>query len=510
MEKKKIAITGGIVGMFSQVITLLMKFVVRTFVIRIFGVEILGLEGVLLDIVSTLSLAELGITAAMLYRLYEPVAKNDNKRIGELLATYKLVYSMISVIIVVFAVIIGALLPKIITGVKLDFQFIYIAFILQVANTVASYMLAYQRVLLNADQRKTYCMVVDLIANVCFSVLKLLAIVIWHNYFVYLALSIVQTISANVWLKIHSRKLYGSKVFQYSRNPLDFKNLIDDAKQVLGGKLAAYAYNSTGNIVVSICISTVAVGYLSNYKYIAQSLKTLVNSSMAVMQPLIGRVLNDDNKPDKTFDILCIYSFVRIIIGVVTVVPFVLLSDLFVQIWTGNAGYVLSRTIVFLLAIDYYIGCVYGPLGEYMLGKGMFKEEKNITIKAAIMNLLLCIIGARFFGYNGLLFGTAVTQAYMWIGKGRVIFNKLYDSKKEYVAKYMQLNLLGLLSIFFSIVLSEVILSQVVIDNSIVMFIIGGVITVVLAIILLILLSYRTNECKYIINMCKSIVRKKG
>ena len=72
------------ISMAAQVIYLLVNFVLRRFFIQYFGMEILGINGVLADVLNTLSLAELGIQSAITFRLYEPLAKGRMDEVNEI------------------------------------------------------------------------------------------------------------------------------------------------------------------------------------------------------------------------------------------------------------------------------------------------------------------------------------------------------------------------------------------------------------------------------------------
>lgn len=69
----------------SNFILLIMKsvfaFVTRTVFIYCLGKEALGLNGLFTNILSMLSLAELGVGTAINFSLYEPLAKKDDKKI---------------------------------------------------------------------------------------------------------------------------------------------------------------------------------------------------------------------------------------------------------------------------------------------------------------------------------------------------------------------------------------------------------------------------------------------
>ena len=63
---------------------------------------------------------------------------------------------------------------------------------------------------------------------------------------------------------------------------------------MFAGKMAAYIYNSTDNIIVSAFVSTIAVGRLVNYTTISTGLKTLCSSVMTPMEPFIGNAIAKD------------------------------------------------------------------------------------------------------------------------------------------------------------------------------------------------------------------------
>ena len=68
-------------GYISNFIILCMGFLQRTVFIGVLGETLLGVNGLYTDILSMLSLAELGIGSAMNYSLYKPVANGDQEKI---------------------------------------------------------------------------------------------------------------------------------------------------------------------------------------------------------------------------------------------------------------------------------------------------------------------------------------------------------------------------------------------------------------------------------------------
>ena len=57
----------------GNIVNILTKFVLQKVFIDSLGVEYLGLNGVLTNIISALSIVELGISSAIIFNLYEPI-----------------------------------------------------------------------------------------------------------------------------------------------------------------------------------------------------------------------------------------------------------------------------------------------------------------------------------------------------------------------------------------------------------------------------------------------------
>ena len=91
----------AIANIVAQFIILLINFGTRKIFIVAFGKNYLGISGLYSNILSVLSLAELGVGSAILYCLYKPVSENDYKHINALINYYKKLYRIIGVFVAV-------------------------------------------------------------------------------------------------------------------------------------------------------------------------------------------------------------------------------------------------------------------------------------------------------------------------------------------------------------------------------------------------------------------------
>ena len=91
----------GIGGYFFNTI---LGFVCRIVFVRCLAADYLGVNGLFGNILSMLSLAELGVGGAIVYALYKPLAENDEERRGNLLALSEFVFNVLKLHMDVLAI----------------------------------------------------------------------------------------------------------------------------------------------------------------------------------------------------------------------------------------------------------------------------------------------------------------------------------------------------------------------------------------------------------------------
>ena len=141
-------------GFANSFITTILGFVTRSVFIYTLGVNYLGLNGLYTNILSLLSLAELGIGSAITFSLYKPIAEHDNKKIKALMQLYKSAYQKIGIIILVVGLSLVPFLKYLVNfqqNVDINYQLIYVLFL---ADSVISYLFfAYRSVIVYANQK---------------------------------------------------------------------------------------------------------------------------------------------------------------------------------------------------------------------------------------------------------------------------------------------------------------------------------------------------------------------
>ena len=88
-SRSKNALLNIVFGYAAQMGILILSFVGRRIFLRFLSIDYLGINGLYSNILTVLSLAELGLDTAVLYSLYKPVADNDIPLINSLLKYFR-------------------------------------------------------------------------------------------------------------------------------------------------------------------------------------------------------------------------------------------------------------------------------------------------------------------------------------------------------------------------------------------------------------------------------------
>ena len=146
------SIKNAIVAMIMSITTILVGFISQRVFVQTLGTEYLGINGLFTNILSMLSIVDLGLGSAIIYHLYKPIAENDESKIKSLMLFYKVTYRVIAIVIAVLGLCVIPFLHKIVGQVTIKESIIYI-FILSTLDIIASYLLTYKRSILYANQK---------------------------------------------------------------------------------------------------------------------------------------------------------------------------------------------------------------------------------------------------------------------------------------------------------------------------------------------------------------------
>lgn len=500
-SRKKIAVQNSGIGLISQLLSLFLQIISRKMFIQYIGEELLGLNGTFTSILSTLSLAELGIQNAISYALYRPLVEKNKEKINEIVNVFRLMYRSIGLFFIVASIAMLPLLSFFTKDVEIT-RDIYLFFILQALSSACTYFLAYKRTILFADQKEYLYKTVDMVMNVVFKSLQILVIIRYHNYYLYLILQLIQVYLSNIVVHILCNKRYPYlHKEKFSKDCA--KGILGNAKEIFAGRIAGYVYSSTDNLIISKMVSTTMVAYLGNYSTITANLRFLITSILGPVTPIVGNYMVEEGreKQEKKFNL---YTHICQILAMILLIPTLVLIDDFIIWWMGTA-YVLSPAIKVLLVADIYIFLNYVPCNNFIVGAGLFKQDKRITIGGVVVNLVFSLLLVDKWGMAGVLVGTVCSQMLYWIGRSIIVYKYCFQNNWKGYLMYVVKSSYGVFCFIAVFLLCGLIYSRLHVEMMLVQCFLGGIICELVIACLYVLFYCKSRECR---ELCKMVMPK--
>lgn len=498
-------IKNSIFGVISKFGVLILQFICRTIFIKTLGSEYLGLNGLFTNILTILSFAELGLGNAIVYNMYKPLAEKNNNEVSELLRLYKKCYNFIAILIFGVGILCIPFLNNLIGEVPDIKESIYLIYILFLLQSITSYFLTYRRSLISADQKEYMCSNADLIAEIIASILKIIVLLVFRNYIVFLLIQISRNIVANGILYIKSKKMYPAidenRASNISKEKT--KDIFKNVKDLMLYKISSTINSGTDNIIITKLIDLTTVGIASNYSLLIGAFNQILLKVMTSFTAGIGNLNAKDNIENREKVFYMLTFIVTWIYGFCTVMLVVFLNP-FINIWIGSE-YTLSILVVLALVFEFYISGVQYAGYNYAITTGLFKKAKWGAFISAILNVVLSIILGIKFGVFGIFFATGLSRllAQTWLDPYLVFEYEFKKSSSKYFIKFFR----NFMFVIFNLSICYLIFSNIAI-NSIVSLFIYAIICAILSNVIFIILFFKTWEFKDMINRLKFLFEK--
>lgn len=440
-------------GLISQSITLILQFVGRTVFIYYLGSEYLGVNGLYGNILNVLSLAELGIDNVMLFSLYKPIDENDKTKIATLLDYYKRIYRKIAMAVLSLGLLLVPFL-KLIVKSDLDYTHLVLYYLLFLLNSVVSYFVAYKSALIKADQNTFIINNNTTVFNFIRQIVQIVFLVITKNYTVYLVIQVFCTILSNYSISKKADRLYPFINVKIANKLSKVSGLSNDIKNAFLYRFSNIIIGNTDNILISVIVGTVYVGYYSNYSLFIFNISVFINMLVTSVLSSFGNLYasGDNDKMYKLFNVTTLFFQW---LGTACSLCFFTVFDDFITIWIGRE-YVLSKWTVFIIVLNFYNETIFDPLWLYRESMGLFKEIRFIRVCTAAINLVLSVILGKLFGIFGILFATFISKTITctWY-EPYTILKKLGHSVKKYWLLQLKYFILAVISFLITILICE-------------------------------------------------------
>lgn len=511
-SRTKNTILNVVTGIGGQLLATLLKFVVRTVFIHTLGKSYLGINGLFSDILTMLSLTELGLDTAINFKLYKPLAEKDDQRVRVLMKFYKQAYRVVGTVILVIGICILPALPFLIRdydsleslGINAS-----LIFILHILRSVSSYwFFAYRSAVMRAAQKKYVLDLVGFIVTIATSVAKIIVLLVWKNFVLYTASVIVFNIIQNI-INAKISKKYFPQFFEKETDKLtkeEILGLFKDCGALFVYKVNRVVVKATDNLVLSKFIGLAMVGLYSNYLLFYNTAITILFRVYTAANASMGNLFatSDVGKKYRFFQVM---NYLTVVLYGTAAVGVAVCADELIRVWISDS-YVIAQPFSILVGIELIFSGLQSNLGQIRNVSGVFRQMWFRPILGIIINLGVSIWLVQVIGIYGVIIGTIAAYLLTNFLVDPVVIHKYSFNNYKPVSEYYKKNILYIFILILVGAFDLWLCGFVFVGHGWFSLIVHALIVCVTVPTVFIGLFWRTHECRYVVQLVKSILKK--
>ncbi|MDR3297892.1 MAG: hypothetical protein LBT19_00725 [Candidatus Nomurabacteria bacterium] len=504
MSRKVASAKTAVSGIILNTITAVLGFITQRIFISSLGVEYSGVNSVFTSVISILTLTDLGISTAVIFHLYKPLANRNTAKVAALMQFYHKACRIVSGIIIVGGLILLPFAPAFVGETAVNNN-LYIIFGLFITNALFSYAFNYRRPLLSADQKGFIINYVLTAQHIVLYTARILILLLTRNFYLYTLLTVVLKILENLTINKIVQKRYP---YINKKTKLDTNTKTDIKKKMYGSayhNAATYVVFSTDNIIISQIFSVISVGLYANYFMVLNSLDLLFGQLFKSMTASLGNILASESVK-KLYQMTKKIMFLNFWVYAVVCIATYFCITPFIKLWLGP-DFLFSDATVIALILNFYFQSTRLPISSVLASAGILYENRFVPVVEALINLVASIALAFLIGLPGVFIGSALSNLFLHLYSFPKYAFKLVlkRTKAEYILlflKYFGLFIVAWIGV-------GGIVHFINLNNAITDFLIKGLISVVAPSILYWLIFRKSEEFQYFAKFGKDFIKKK-
>ncbi len=397
----------------SYVAILILQFANRSFFVHFLPGTYLSLHGLFSNILSFLSLAELGIGCTINYALYKPLKERDTETLKSIMALYRRFYTVTGLAVLASGSILIPFLPHFIGGPPAHIGSMYLYFLLYLVSSDISYFCAHKRSLIICDQKEYIVSIVTSVFQIAVKLLQILSLAFFQSYAIYLCLLIAGSLLQNMVIALLTDKMYPFlKDKKVKKLSLDLSmDIRKNAYALFFQKIGIVIVYATDNLIISKFVGFASVGIYANYTLVIQAVQTAAYRFFDSITASIGDFAVANEKEDVR-TILYRVLFINAWMFCFCSACLLCLLQPFIRLWIGD-NYLLSDNTLIIIVISFYLEGMRATFVTFKRAIGLYWQTRYLPIFEGILNLAISVPLAVRLGVAGTLLGTIISTGCM-------------------------------------------------------------------------------------------------
>lgn len=402
-SKAKKSLLNVFTGIFSQAVTIALGIIIPRLVLVNLGSEANGLLNSVNQVLVYAGLLEAGVGMATTQALYGPLANNDRVSINGIMSATNLFYKKTGFLYLVAVLGIAIVYPLVVKSELSKFVIIAVIVLSGLPSAVNYYFQGKYKLLLNADGKSYVITNVSMCINVCTSICKILLLTQGFDVValqaMYLFFNIVQMIVYSCYIKKNYKWLNVKAKPDY--------NSISQKNSVLFHQVSGLVFSNTDMILLSVFTNLKVVSVYSMYVMLFGMVGTLIQNMNSGVMFALGQAYNSDKKKfivlhdsfelynmTLTFSLFCIAN---------------IFIEPFLKLYTAGVNDIsyIDKLLPYLFISTYLLENGRTSSMKVINYAGHFKQTKHHAMIEMCINLVVSIVGVKFYGIYGVLIGTS-------------------------------------------------------------------------------------------------------
>lgn len=408
MEDRKKIRYNLVMGMTSQIITLILGIVIPKLVLSSYGSEINGLLSSVTNIYAYIALVEAGISAASCQALYEPLASNNRQRVNAVLSASHQYFRRSGLIYCALIVLFSTAYPLLIQTEIPYITIVLVILLNGIGNVINYFFHGKYLVLLKADGKRFVEIGLGTVTYVLKQLSKIILIALGFDVVVVQLMAMLMSFVQMICITIYIKKHYS----WIDLHATPDKQAISQSKNVLVHEIN-YLITANVDVVLLTAFSNLKnVSVYSLYHLLFSMINKLLRIVRDSFEFKIARLYHGDK--DSFVRVFGMFEscYISVAFAMFSILNFFILP--FLKIYTEgitDIEYINALFPALFVAINLLSAGRY-PSDALIHIAGHFKLTQGSAVTESVINLFVSFLLVQRYGIAGVLLGTIVSSLY--------------------------------------------------------------------------------------------------
>lgn len=408
MDNSKKVSLNLVLGILSELLTIVLGILVPRFILTSYGSEVNGLLTSVTQVYSYVALLEAGIGTATVQALYKTIGNKDRLSTNSVLAATNRYYHRTGILYLI-AILLFSIIYPLVVCTEIPIITIVLVIVFNGLGSVINYFFQGKYFLLLQAEGKNYIKTsLTMATNVFKNIAKIALMAMGFDVVFVQAISMVISLIQMIYITWYIKKYYSW--IDLSVKP-DFQ-AISQSKNVLVHQISGLIYNNTDSITLTIFCGLKTVSIYSMYTLLFGMISTALSTVSSSILFTLGQMFHiDKERFMKLYDAYELY-YMTLVFALYSVANFFILP--FMRLYTGGINDVdyIDPILPLMFISTYLLSCGRSAPNQAINFAGHFKKTQNRAIAEAAINLIVSVIAVQFLGIYGVLVGTIAALLY--------------------------------------------------------------------------------------------------